>query len=694
MLASSASPLSPSKERVLIPSTSATWDVDSSCCSSDSASEEEVEEVLLQPASSASVPQRTLPLRSPVSRRDSLILSGELGDDLPGAKARKVMGISVDSGFEDWDKEECLAGPDAPSTLRPSRSLRNAFKLSSRSKRGGGHQRGSSVDAGIESGGESDTGETSIRRRRPSLSSLFGGSTTTIASVATTSPSSVPSSPRLQAALLPISHAGNLLKRRPTLNVPKTAKSSPAPAVSPRESEWNRELDSAAKLAAWHTSIEHRPKRNQSACSIRPTLAEIKMPQTTNNVNVVVRKPSNGGIPTLPSPSPALTRGLHMARSASIDDGCLSFADLRRPSLPASPTPPRPPRSSLRTSKGQGAIVSPPTLQDADDGANQMEYIRRDTSVRHKKSSALDSSSPSSRNSCNSSPSPYCKGSRQSIGSSTYSEDGRSFGCQSPGLSVSSTATSGSTPDLRSLIMDGDTGRPISPFTKPRKAPTPPIDTVTVPIVDTDDCGLGLTLEQPEEAQQSTVLMPSPRRPVPPCLHRQDSELDPDLLTGAGERDTDTVIVTPTLLHHKGRPTSVPFSPPSAHIADFALVQEDEQIDDNRDEFMLALDKLDCNLELKDALSLGNWERPGRLGIPISLVHTQDDSVEPAELSPRGSDNQWSTVGNANACPLSLSRQSTLSDSDYKGWSVESDVQDPYADDINTVHFFRIYSQS
>lgn len=339
--------------------------------------------------------------------------------------------------------------------------------------------------------------------------------------------------------------------------------------------------------------------------------------------------------------------------------------------------------------------------------ANEVEYLKREKKDDQKRSSSAGSAASlfktrsSVRSSSITSPSTQSlRSRRKSLGSASFSDDNTTNGLHSPGLSVSSSMTNYSYADDSVKANDGvqvpstfksDKSSPISPFTNPRKAPTPP---------DAGPLGLGLMLNI-DQTEDKESLPPSPV--AKPPFHRQDSLTDPDLMDGKSEScHTD-----PTLFHHKERPTSVPFSPPSDHVAEFHFSQNREQVFtgiDEEDEFMVALGKLESHHDLEHSLSLG-WDPRGRLGIPISLVNAQDDSSDPTELpldspspnsSPRLANKDRFSIRGDNPSklqPNSFAPYRTLGN-DHSPVRRSSDQDKMTDDDKDALHFLQIYSNA
>ncbi|UZJ56611.1 hypothetical protein CBS101457_005931 [Exobasidium rhododendri] len=694
--------------------------------------EEEVEEILPTDVSMSSNQAMS---NSFTRRDDDLLLANHLADTYSGAKARRIMGINMESSFDDWEENRSVDSfhPRAATTMRRNRSFKEAFSL----HKYRGHHRAASLDNSLESESEGEQVDNAIRirKRRPSISSVFGMSSNTS--------SSTSASPRMQS---PLARSHSLSRGPPSISSKSSGQTMPSAkersaAIEREEDEWNRELDQAAKAAKWQTSIGHRPKQDYSASvsADRPIVPE--MEKAMYGVKYLGRNSGSG-----PALSPALTAHLtHMTasatqrykeRSASIGHDYKSHvvphtSELqRRPSLPITPistkipfpssssksslkTPPsRPPRSSLRE-KRTHAVISPHATIEEDEMAaiNSMEYMKRDhfypkettSSQGHWANpspfSSLRSGSACSfqNDSSSSSLSSRSGNWRQSIGgiSSVASED---MEHPSPSLSASSSSTHGSSMDVPLLIANehrkfagtDDNGRPISPFKKPRKAPTPP--------------RLGLPfVHRPAGEEVSMRISKETEKPLPPrpLLIRCDSNvLDPDMSReaehggGADASISTRHDVASTYLHHTDRPTSIPFSPISAyssHSMDYS--REEEVADDlERDEFMTALDKLSSDLEM--------FSLP--MTTSISIPHRSREPERKSVWAPRqlpfksatavSLRSRTSTNTSSSSSSISIGTPSNSSGDDAEdGLLGEAPFYDEHDDDA--VHFFRIYNQ-
>lgn len=556
------------KAPVHIPSTWSFWDLDSD---SDIQSEEdeEVKEVLLPPEELAHCTRRGI--------------DGD-GDNLPGAKARKVMGISTDSWFEDSDDddEERCVPYSSPSR---SRSLRNPFK--------GGKNRPARLRSGhrresiTESESETDQAKRSSSKRRLSLSGVVAPF--------------FAQSPRMRASPSPISSTISLF--RSSLASPSTTTKRSLHATdddltdSEAEIQWTRKLDDAAKAAKWQSCIEHRPETTRPSSSCDSISSRLMSPAL--DVQQVVLPSRLDDLPS-PSLSPALSKRLSQIQQCRSSSSMKQYQFTQHTS-----PPPRPPKSNRRGTKEKPALEEP--LSPGLGNAHEVEYLKNkaddnDEAAETSRSQSGTTSPASSRSSQRVhsrgdiiSPSlPKSTPRRQSNASSSASYDE-----QSPGLSQSSSTTHSSiagTPKSGeklglaplnstfdpSLIHIPDHGV-VSPFTKPRQAPPPPL-------LDNAREGLGLNLKGGDVTAESKMCSTRPR------LTREDSSLDP--------------IMSPP--DRSDRPTSVPLSPPTISSDEYRA--SSDSLREGEDELLFALDRLDFNLELCDKhTSTSDYKNLGRI---------------------------------------------------------------------------------
>ncbi|CEH13625.1 hypothetical protein CBOM_01533 [Ceraceosorus bombacis] len=323
--------------------------------------------------------------------------SSNSGDDLPGAKARKLLGIKSSSGFDVSPNADSFNEGYASSSSKGSSrlGLKAAFKskrsskaaLSSTSRMFGRHSGQASADGtgppSTQNALTSPGSDASFAQRQRD-SSENNSLSPSYSQESAFSTSSYPASPSMASAYSGHSSTGvpspapasatrasfalgrrerkvrHKLAKDVLREIERPATSSSSRAVSAiDEALWERELAAAESNASWQTSIEHRPRRppmtnrgsTQSSQSLG-MLASGSISSTDRAVNPLqhaLRRPEDDSDDERWMTRGSRERQLSSSSAGSITGGRPVFDRQRRPSFDPNPLPLSMSRSSSAT---------------------------------------------------------------------------------------------------------------------------------------------------------------------------------------------------------------------------------------------------------------------------------------------------------------------------------------------------------
>jgi hypothetical protein len=408
-----------------------------SCLEDENGSEEDLEEILATPGAllmTMSAPRDPIP--SPVAlrrggapeslnlarshRRDvtasALISPGRMGgDDLPGAKARRVLGIESNSVFDmspdKQSSEDVSSAPLRSGSRLKFGSLRKRSKQGSDEPQPSGRRLSSraarlfspATQSYLEESGPCDgrlhvdsKARLSDEVTNSSLASPISPYRRTSGpyrfpvspsrSSAHSGYSTGPSSPASIASFGPSSIAS--FSSMPGSKGRKASQDNSARKLSAAE-QWEKQLEEAAKTAQWQSAIEHRPRRQPSgksaskAQSAAPSSRQPFVEYTSDDETWRSRRERQGSVTSMGSlPGvPAFDRQRRpsadpyfgaMAKSAS-QDAIPKFA------------PERPPKSHARTPSNASSIeYMSPALSTSSSMMTDRNSLRRSMSAASK----------------------------------------------------------------------------------------------------------------------------------------------------------------------------------------------------------------------------------------------------------------------------------------------------------------------